>query len=51
MLHDVAAERRPRWEAAGVDWEVVDGPLTDKPASWLILTGVASMGQLTVSRI
>ena len=48
MLHEIAAERRARWEAAGVGWEVIDGPLTDKPASWLILSGSAAIGQLTV---
>jgi len=48
MLHEVAADRRARWEAAGVGWEVVDGPLTDKPASCLTLTGSAGIGQVTV---
>ena len=48
MLHELAAERRARWEAAGVRWEVVDGPLTDKPASWLILDGHKAIGQVTV---
>lgn len=48
MLHEIAAERSARWEAAGVRWELVDGPLTAKPAAWLILDGTATMGQLTV---
>ncbi len=48
MLHEIAAERRARWEAAGVGWKVVDGPLTDKPASWLVLNGSTAVGQLTV---
>lgn len=48
MLHEIAAERRVRWEAAGIGWEIADGPLTDKPASWLILTGDTGIGQLTV---
>lgn len=48
MLHEIAAERRARWEAAGIGWQVVDGTLTDKPASWLVLNGVATVGQLIV---
>jgi hypothetical protein len=48
MLHAIAAERCSLWEAAGVGWEVIDGPLTDKPASWLILSGNTTIGQLTV---
>jgi len=48
LLHEIAAERRARWEAVDVAWEVVDGPLTDKPAAWLILSGTIATGQLTV---
>ena len=48
LLHDIAGERRAEWEAAGARWEVVDGPPTDKPASWLILDGRSALGQLTV---
>ena len=48
MLHEIAAERRARWEAAGVEAQVVDGPPTDKPASWLILSGDTTIGQVTV---
>jgi hypothetical protein len=48
LLHEIAAERRGHWEAAGIGWEVVDGPPTDKPAAWLILRGDTSVGQLTV---
>lgn len=48
MLHQLAADRSARWEAAGVGWEVVDGPATDKPASWLILSGHSTIGQVTV---
>lgn len=47
-LHEIAAERRVRWERAGLRWEVIDGPLTDKPASWLILGRETTAGQLTV---
>ena len=48
LLHEVAAERRGRWEAAGLRWVVVDGPLTEKPAAWLILENDTDLGQLTV---
>ena len=48
MLHEIVAERAARWDASGAGWEVVDGPLTDKPACWLILSGNTTIGQLTV---
>ena len=48
LLNEVAAERRARWEAAGIGWQVVNGPPTDKPASWLILSGQEVLGQVTV---
>ena len=48
LLNGVAAERRARWEAAGIGWQVVNGPPTDKPASWLILSGQEVLGQVTV---
>lgn len=48
LLNEVAAERRARWEAAGIAWQVVEGPPTDKPASWLILSGHEALGQVTV---
>lgn len=48
MLRDIAASRSARWEDVGFGWEVVDGPLTDKPASWLVLSANAVLGQLTV---
>jgi hypothetical protein len=48
LLREIAEERRAQWEAAGVGWELFDGPPTDKPASWLILNGSTAVGQLTV---
>jgi hypothetical protein len=48
LLKEVAAERRARWEAAGISWQVVEGPPTGKPASWLILSGHEALGQVTV---
>jgi hypothetical protein len=54
MLRDLAAERSARWAASGLSCEVIDGPLTDKPASWLVLRATpvleqgAVVGQLTV---
>lgn len=47
-LREVAEERRAQWDAAGIGWEVIDGPSTDKPASSLILEGNTVLGQLTV---
>ncbi|MGW5195184.1 hypothetical protein ACWEOO_38435 [Kribbella sp. NPDC004138] len=47
-LHAIAHERRERWAEAGAVHEVVDGPLTDKPAAWLILSKDELAGQLTV---
>src|SRR5687767_6332215 len=32
----------------GIGWEIVDGPPTNKPASWLILSANGVLGQLTV---
>lgn len=48
LLHDIAAERSVRWTDDGLGWKIVDGPLTDKPASWLVLSANAVAGQLTV---
>jgi hypothetical protein len=48
MLREIAVERRARWETAGVGWKVVDGPMTDKQAAWLVLSGKRVIGQLTV---
>ena len=48
MLRDIARERSARWSKTGIEWQVVDGPLTDKPASWLVLSANAALGQLTV---
>ena len=47
-LHYVASERNAAWTEAQIGWTVVDGPLTDKPAAWLILDSGANLGQLTV---
>lgn len=47
-LHDIADERREHWAEAGALCEVVDGPLTDKSAAWLILSKAEVAGQLTV---
>jgi hypothetical protein len=47
-LRDIARERSARWAETGVGWEIVDGPQTDKPASWLILSADGALGQLTV---
>jgi hypothetical protein len=47
-LHDIADERRGHWAEGGALCEVVDGPLTDKPAAWLILSKDEATGQLTV---
>lgn len=48
LLSALAAERRDLWVSAGVTWELSDSPLTDKPASWLVLTSGAAVGQLTL---
>ncbi|WP_132193902.1 MULTISPECIES: hypothetical protein [Kribbella] len=47
-LHAIADERREHWAEAGALCEVVDGPLTDKPAAWLILSTDKFAAQLTV---
>jgi hypothetical protein len=47
-LRDIARERSARWAENGIGWEIVDGPHTDKPASWLILSANGALGQLTV---
>lgn len=47
-LHDIAEERCAVWEQAGTRWEIVDGPLTEKPAAWLTLTSRDMVGCLIV---
>lgn len=47
-LREVAEERSARWAGRGIVWEIVHGPLRDKPASWLVLNANAALGQLTV---
>ena len=47
-LHDVALERSAAWSDAEIGWKVVDGPVTEKPAAWLILDSGSDLGQLTV---
>lgn len=47
-LHDIADERRQYWAEVGARCEVIDGPLTDKPAAWLILSKDQAIGQLAV---
>ena len=45
-LHQIASERRARWERAGASRAVVDGSPTDKPAAWLTLDTAGASGQL-----
>jgi len=47
-LHRIAEERSSDWARSGVRWDVIDGPLTDKPAAWLIFNKGDEIGQLTV---
>ena len=48
LLRAVSEERRARWRDAGLTSELVEGPVTDDPASWLILSANDALGQLTV---
>lgn len=48
LLRAVSEERRARWRHAGLTCELVEGPPTDEPASWLILGVNDALGQLTV---
>jgi hypothetical protein len=45
-LHGVANERHAAWSEAGAQWAIEDGPVTDKPASWLDLTTNSNSGRL-----
>ncbi|GAA3527043.1 hypothetical protein AFL01nite_04150 [Aeromicrobium flavum] len=48
LLHDLAAKRASRWRREEFGFEVLDGPITDKPASWLVLSLNGVLGQLTL---
>lgn len=48
LLHLIADERRVSWDEAGVQAKVINGPVTDKPAAWLVLNNNDTIGQLTV---
>lgn len=48
ILRQVVAERCARWADAGISWQVLDGPSTDKPASRLVRDAGAALGQLVV---
>ncbi|MBF4162591.1 hypothetical protein [Nocardioides acrostichi] len=48
LLHDLVAARENRWQREGFEHEFADGPMTDKPASWLRLDLRGALGQLTV---
>ena len=48
LLHLIVDERRGSWDEAGVQAEVTNGPVTDKPAAWLVLNNNDKIGQLTV---
>lgn len=48
VLRQLVDERHLHWRAAGARWEIIDGPRTDKPAAWVVLTTDAAIGQLTV---
>jgi hypothetical protein len=45
-LDAVAAARDARWRLAGLTWEVVRWPITDKPAASLRLTSGVGEGEL-----
>jgi hypothetical protein len=45
-LEAVAAEREVAWRSAGVAWQVIRGPETDKPAAWLQIARGAAAGEL-----
>ncbi|MEV5575275.1 hypothetical protein AB0L06_34995 [Spirillospora sp. NPDC052269] len=38
----------PGWEAAGIQWQLITGPPTDKPATGVICENADSLAQLTV---
>jgi hypothetical protein len=47
QLHETARERSARWENSSVEWQMIDGPQTPKPAAWLQLRTDTAEGQLT----
>ncbi len=48
LLDDAVAARRARWEAARVTWEIVRGPVTDKPAASLRAEAPTAVAELTL---
>jgi hypothetical protein len=47
-LRETARERSARWESSSVEWQIIDGPGTPKPAAWLQLRTDTAQRQRTV---
>lgn len=48
LLDDAVEARRTRWAAAGVTWEIVRHPATDKPAASLRAEAPRAVAELTL---
>ncbi|GAA2259748.1 hypothetical protein GCM10010402_14130 [Actinomadura luteofluorescens] len=41
-------DRGPAWEAAGIQWQIITGPKTDKPSVWVTCENAHNLAQLTI---
>ena len=48
VLDDAVEARQARWAAAGVTWEIVRSPATDKPATSLRAEAPTAVAELTL---